>query len=197
MRNDLSRRGWFPSAGTLHAHRALRTHTNTPVYPFATHTLSYWQLCATNGDSANECVVWVVCDTITMSGSGSSVRQNSEDASAAECTIRSKDIRFNTKTYQTWQQASDACAALQSKAKSGSVWGRLSKFEKGDAGSAEFELRCQKCGTQCQLANPAKWHKDRTEDACVKRAKKAPGFKRQAVTSSMVHSECPADGSVH
>jgi hypothetical protein len=43
----------------------------------------------------------------------------------------------------------------------------------------------QKCGTKCQLANPAKWHKDHMEDACMKRAKKVPGFKRQAVTSSM------------
>jgi hypothetical protein len=113
-----------------------------------------------------------------MSGLGSSVGQNSEDTSAARFPIR-----FNTKTYPTWQQASDACAALQSKAKSGSVWGRVSKVEKG---GAEFELHCQKCGTQCQLMNPAKWHKDHTEEACSKRAKKAPGFKRQAASSSMV-----------
>jgi hypothetical protein len=79
----------------------------------------------------------------------------------------------------------DAHAALQSKAKSGSVWGRVSKFETGDAGSAEFELRCKKCRTTCQLANPAKWHKDHTEDACMKQATRAPGFKRQAVASSM------------
>jgi hypothetical protein len=61
----------------------------------------------------------------------------------------------------------------------------VSKFETGDAGSAEFELRCQKCGAQCQLANPAKRHEDHTEEACVKRARKAPSFKRQAVTSSI------------
>jgi hypothetical protein len=44
------------------------------------------------------------------------------------------------------------CAALQSKAKRGSMWGRLSNFETGDAGSAEFELRCQKCGNMAQFA---------------------------------------------
>jgi hypothetical protein len=127
---------------------------------------------------------WVVCE-VTMSALGSSVRQNSEDTSAAKCVIRSNDVGLNTRTYKTWQQASDACAALQSKAKAGSIWGRVSKFETGDAGSAEFELRCQKCGTQCQLANPVKWHKDHTEEAYVKRAMKAPNFKRQAVTSSI------------
>jgi hypothetical protein len=74
---------------------------------------------------------------------------------------------------------------------SGSVWGRVRKFETGDAGIAEFELRCKKCGTKCQLANPTKWHKDHTEDACMKRAKKVPGFKRQAVASSM--AQCAAN----
>jgi hypothetical protein len=121
-----------------------------------------------------------------MSEPGSSVRNCSEDAFAAQSSIRSTDIKINTKACRTWQQASDAYVALQSKAKSGSVWGRVSMFETGDAGSAEFELRCKKCGTMCQLANPAKWHKDHTEDACMKGTKKAPGFKRQAVTSSMV-----------
>jgi hypothetical protein len=120
-----------------------------------------------------------------MSEPGSSVRNCSEDAFAAESGTGSTDIKFNTKTYRTWRQASDAYAALQSKAKSGLVWGRVSKFETGDAGSAEFGLRCKKCGTKYQLTNPAKWHKDHTEDACMKRAKKVPGFKRQAVTSSM------------
>jgi hypothetical protein len=61
----------------------------------------------------------------------------------------------------------------------------MESTEAGDAGSAEFELQCKKCRTKCQLANPAKWHKDHTKDACAKRARKAPSFKRQAVTSSM------------
>jgi hypothetical protein len=141
-------------------------------------------------------LLWVVCE-VTMSALGSSVRQNSEDASAAKCFIRSTDVGLNTRTSKTWQQASDACAALQSKAKAGSIWGRVSKFETGDAGSAEFELRCQKCGTQCQLANPAKWHKDHTEEAYVKRARKAPNFKRQAVTSSINVQPAPHRPKVH
>jgi hypothetical protein len=78
-----------------------------------------------------------------MSEPGSSVRNCSEDAFAAQSNIGSTDIKFTTKTYRTGQQASDAYAALQSKAKSGSDWGRVSKFETGDAGSAEFELRCR------------------------------------------------------
>lgn len=98
-------------------------------------------------------------------------------AASAPSTSRSEDIdiKFNGKTYKTWQQASDAFLALQGKAKSGSVWDRVSKFRTGEAGNASFDLRCKKCGSQCQLMNPAKWHKDHTDDACKKRAIKAPG----------------------
>jgi hypothetical protein len=63
----------------------------------------------------------------------------------------------------------------------------VSKFDTGDSSSAEFE-QCKKFGTKCQLVSPAKWHKDHTEVACMKRAKKAPDFKRQAVTSSMAQA---------
>jgi hypothetical protein len=52
-----------------------------------------------------------------MSAQDSSVRQISEDAPAAQ-RARSKDVRFNTKTLKTWQQARHACTALQSKTNS-------------------------------------------------------------------------------
>jgi hypothetical protein len=108
----------------------------------------------TQNSQTSQPLLWAVCEAFVMSEPGSSVRNCSEDAFAAQSSIGSTIIKFNTKTYRTWQQASDAYAALQSKANS--VWGRVSMFETGDAGSAEFELHCKKCGTKCQLANPAK-----------------------------------------
>jgi hypothetical protein len=89
--------------------------------------------------------VWVVCETFAMSEPGSSVENSSEKVLAASSSIGSKDIKLNPNTYKTWQQASDAYAALQSKAKSGPVWGRVSKFGTGDACSADCELQCKKC----------------------------------------------------
>jgi hypothetical protein len=71
--------------------------------------------------------------------------------------------------------------AIAGKEKFGTV-ASGSKSEKGDAGSAELELRCQKCGTK--LAHPARWHKDCTEDAHAKRANKVSDCKRQGVTSA-------------
>jgi hypothetical protein len=99
-------------------------------------------------------------------------------------TERKEDIKLNGKRYSSWQQASDAFLALQGKAKSGSVWDRLIKFDTGNAGNGSFELRCKKCGHKCQMMNPSKWQ-DHTEDACTKRASKATGAVSHAMNLFM------------
>jgi hypothetical protein len=72
-------------------------------------------------------------------------------------------IFFNNKEFSSWSSARDQANQKIATAVAGSAWDRLSilpELDDGEDANVPFKLVCKNCGKNCQLRNPAKWHRE-------------------------------------